>query len=651
MNGAALLKRPVFLVILTALLFLIALKLDFLGGNIPQSVILSPFFRFFNFLGNGAFLLGVSLLLYIYGAYKGGTDAKKAAANGALSVLIGGIVVQILKMVFERPRPSFAGSGVLTQLDSPALFDVAGRFNSFPSGHTVAAFAFAYAMGKACPRLRPFLYTAAGLIGLARIYLGSHYPTDVAAGAVVGLLAGWFAVEAINARGQRLLALFLFLTVFISFFKSGGVLLFDVDEAVFSEASREMIETGDFITPTYNYEPRFDKPILIYWLMAASFKLFGTNEFAARFTSGLFGVLLAAMTFFFIRRVKGSILPALLTGAALLLNIEYFVYTHSAVTDITTAFFIAAAIYSFYLSISEENPKWMAAFWAASAFATLTKGAIGIVFPVVIAFLYLLAAKETSRWKTVLGPAHIVLFLVISMPWYAAEFYVNGWDFFNAFIVKHHLKRFSGVISSHGGPFYYYILVLIAAYFPWVAFLPAGLWRGIKDMRGRSGGLVLLAAIWFIFVFVFFSAASTKLPNYIFPLIPAASILSGLSMHEFAGQKEPGTGSGINILIILSVVFASAFILLPSIGLKADVALPPLFFYIIGAAFLLMGLLALAAYVKPLISIAGISAVMVALLVFLRLQAVPPVNIYLQKDLYVYATYAKRLASRTVFAA
>ena len=193
------------------------------------------------------------------------------------------------------------------------------------------------------------------------------------------------------------------ITLFISFFKTGGFLLFDVDEAVFSEAAREMVETGDLITPTYNYEPRYDKPILIYWLMSSAFKLFGTGEFAARFTSGLFGTLSVLATFFFIRKVKG-LAAAMLCGLALLLNLEYFVYTHSAVTDMTLGFFIASSIYAFYLGFHEDNPKWYWGFWCASALAVLTKGAIGILFPVAIAVIFLVASGSRSGIKALFRP-------------------------------------------------------------------------------------------------------------------------------------------------------------------------------------------------------------------------------------------------------
>src|SRR4030043_2456963 len=91
------------------------------------------------------------------------------------------------------------------------------------------------------------------------------------------------------------------ITIFVSFFRLGSVTLFDVDEAVFAEATREMVESGRWITPTYNGENRYDKPILFYWLMAFLFKIFGVNEFAARLPSAVSGVLLCLAVYLFVR--------------------------------------------------------------------------------------------------------------------------------------------------------------------------------------------------------------------------------------------------------------------------------------------------------------------------------------------------------------
>ncbi len=635
------LQRYIAVTVTAAVLILLSLQADRLAaGGIPHIYGLESAARFFSFIGDGIFLIALSTAIYIIGAVSGRNRLFDSGRISLYAVVISGILVNILKAAFERPRIAHAADPVLHLLEHPSVFDLSGRFNSLPSGHTTISFAVALVLAKRYPGGRHIFYLAAVLVGASRVWLGSHYPSDVMAGALLGVAVGHLLTTRMRIKEKWLFALLALLVVFISFFKTGSFLLFDVDEAVFSEASREMVETGDYITPTYNYEPRYDKPILIYWLMSAAYKTFGVTEFSARFTSSAMGTLLVLMTFAFVRRLKGA-LPAFFVAAALLLNIEYFVYTHSAVTDMTLAFFITASVYSFYLAVAGNDPRWYRGFWAASAFAVLTKGAVGLIFPVAIAFLFLLATRDLKRIKELFRPLDIILFLVISVPWFAAEGYANGWEFFNAFIIKHHIQRYSGVISSHGGPWYYYLIVLLVGFFPWVAFLPGAVYRGIKWREKPQNSLMVLASVWFLFVLVFFSIAGTKLPNYIFPLFPPSAILAGLAAAGIAERNPLAARRGLYLMVLISLLTGSALIAIPFMEVSMEIAYSSAFFFTLGAFFLMVGALGAAAFFLPLPSLGSIAAVMVALLVFLRVAALPPANLYLQKTLYQYSTYAR----------
>jgi 4-amino-4-deoxy-L-arabinose transferase-like glycosyltransferase len=172
----------------------------------------------------------------------------------------------------------------------------------------------------------------------------------------------------------RLFIPLIILTVFISFFNLGSFTLFDVDEAVFSTATREMIESGDWITPTYNGENRYDKPILFYWLVAASYKMFGINEFGARFPSALAATGLIIAIFFFIRYVRDDTY-AFYTAIASALSIYFLAYSHAAVTDMSLTLFISLSLFSFYLWIYGEttsgtkNNMYLYGFYLFSALA------------------------------------------------------------------------------------------------------------------------------------------------------------------------------------------------------------------------------------------------------------------------------------------
>jgi len=647
------LKGPIVAGSLAMVLLFAGSLFDPLAGAVPAGTALHRAAGLLSFIGNGGFLIPLTLILLITGWFLKKEDIRLAGRDSLYAVLLSGAAVQVLKAVFERPRPAHVAGHVLYSLAHPSFFDLTGKFNSFPSGHTATAFAVASVLGARFRRLRAPLYVLASLIALSRIALGSHYPSDIAGGMILGLTTGWLLQGRGTGGGGRkkwLMAGLVFLVISISFFKTGGYLLFDVDEAVFSEASREMVVTGDVITPTYNFEPRYDKPILFYWAMAGAFKVMGATEFAARFTSAGLGVLLVLVTFLFARRFCGQ-REALWSALVLLLNLEFFVYSHSAVTDMTLCFFIASALYAAFGAVKTGDRRLYLAFWVSSALAMLTKGAIGLLFPLSITLVYLFVQKDMRAVRRLLNPLYILAFLAVAMPWFLLEYHAQGYEWFDAFIIKHHIHRFTGVISSHGGPPYFYVLVLLAGFFPWVALLPEALIRGVRNIRQRfeKHDVFLFSTIWFFFVFIFFSISRTKLPNYIFPAIPACSVMVGAILAE---RMRGGRGKmgGPLFMALLSLVLSVAAFITPRLGVKMDIPLPASLFTGLGVIFLLAALFSVLLIYNPRRYAPLLAAAVAALLVFLRLEAIPPVNAFMQQDLHEYAVYAKRAGERAVLA-
>ncbi|MBI3755119.1 MAG: glycosyltransferase family 39 protein [Deltaproteobacteria bacterium] len=638
-------KKTVVFIFLSIAVLLVSLRMDYFSDRL-QGESLAVLAQFLSIVGDGITLTGVCVFLLVFGIVFKKGHIRNSGAYGISVIIAASFFVHLFKITFERPRPDFGNTDILFFLKNPFIFDFSGKFNSFPSGHTTVSFALAYALSRSYPRLSPLFYAIAAMVGFSRIYLGSHYPSDVAGAALLGLGVSMFLFSETRKKHWQTW-LFISLAIFISFFKLGSLLLFDVDEAVFSEATREMVGTGDYITPTYNYEPRYDKPILFYWLMSLAFKLFGITEFSARFTSAMFGTALATATFFFVKKLYGQ-RPAILAGLCLLLNLEFFVYSHSAVTDMTLAFFITAALYSFYLGYqmssesgvlsSELNNKWYLLFWVFAGLAALTKGVIGILFPAAIIFIYLAASRELSKVKLLLAPRFLLIFSAIAFHWYIAQFYINGWEFFNAFIIKHHFQRYTEVISSHSGPIYFYVPVILAGFFPWAAFLPNAIYRGFKGK-----GIYLFGAIWFLAIFIFFSISRTKLPNYIMPLFPAMAIITGLAINDFLenGLKKIWLYISCIFLMVVSLALAIAS-LFALTQAKLEIAFPPVFFWGTGISFLAIALFGFAMINEKhrLVSIGGMAAATIALLIFVRTYGGPPVNLYLQKTLYQYSVYA-----------
>jgi len=419
----------------------------------------------------------------------------------------------------------------------------------------------------------------------------------------------------------------------VSFFRLGSVTLFDVDEAVFAEATKEMIENNNWLTPTYNGVNRYDKPILIYWLMAASYQSFGINEFGARFPSAVASCILALSIFLFSKYSRDE-KYALCAAISFALSVYFLVYSHSSVTDMTLTLFISLSLFSFYVSREhEEKPLYIYGFYLFSALAFLTKGLIGIAFPFGIAITYLFLTERWQGIKKVFNLKGMVLFLVVAAPWYISQFAVNGQEFVDQFFIKHHFKRYLDVISGHKGPFYYYIPVLIAGLFPWSMFLPAGLRNAIKT----KDRFFLFALVWFVFIFVFFSFSTTKLPNYLLPAVPAASLLiaSGMTEHSKRWWQYSNTASAV-ISFIIGIVLLISRSYLFTYGIS-DLN----WIFVLASITMAMGILFLYSTYAGKSFYFVMSALMLAFLFMLSIKTIPIAGDYLQGSLNRYSLYAK----------
>jgi len=448
----------------------------------------------------------------------------------------------------------------------------------------------------------------------------------------------------------RYLLLVIFISAFLSFFRLGSVTLFDVDEAVFAEATKEMVQTCDWITPTYNGENRYDKPILFYWLMAASYKVFGINEFAARLVSAVSGVLLSLSVFLFLRQFHDE-RKACYASLSLCLSILFLVYSHAAVADMVLTLFITLSLFSFYLSVKKDR-RYIYGFYFFSALAFLTKGLIGVIFPLGIGLIYLLITEGLRGVRKLFVPGAIMLFLIVSLPWYITEIVINGREFIQNFFIKHHLMRYTGVISGHKGPVFYYFPVLIVGLFPWIGFLPDGI-RNIFRKRGalkkyrKEGKVVddlgLFACIWLGLIFVFFSFSTTKLPNYILPAIPAASILisSGMASRGSSVGGRGFSGEGANIIIaVLAVVMGIAF--LASGGYFAATGISDTgWVKTFGLLMFAMACVSLFALFTKRELHGFMATCMIIFLLLVSVKAVPAASRYLQGALYRYSLYAR----------
>ena len=316
----------------------------------------------------------------------------------------------------------------------------------------------------------------------------------------------------------------------LSFFAGiGRAPLFNKDEGAFCEATREMLVSGNYLMTYLNGEPRYDKPILIYWLQALSVKLFGLSEFAFRLPSSITASLWALALYLFARRRFGAE-TAFWAAFFLMTSAQVTVIGKAAIADALLNLCIAVTMFSLWLYYERNDTTHLYAAAIAMALGMLTKGPVAVLIPCAVTFLFCLIRGEWRRWfRSLAAPGPILLFLAIALPWYAAVLWVQGWDFVEGFLLRHNVQRFGGPFEGHGGSLIYYVPVILVGVMPFTAVLLRSLSRFRADSRDPFRQYLLL---WFLFVWVFFSLSGTKLPHYVIYGYTPLFLLMALHLGE-----------------------------------------------------------------------------------------------------------------------
>jgi 4-amino-4-deoxy-L-arabinose transferase-like glycosyltransferase len=356
----------------------------------------------------------------------------------------------------------------------------------------------------------------------------------------------------------------------VAFFQFlGRIPLLEPDEGRYAEIPREMLERGDFITPFLNYVKYFEKPPLHYWLTALSFKVFGENEFAARFPGALMGLLSVLLACHAGRKLFGrraGLLAAIILGT----STGFLVQARINLTDMTLTCTLSAALLFFILAAREGEARRGLYFhlaYAAAALAVLAKGLIGIVFPGAIIFLYQLLTRRWQLLREMRLLTGIPLFLLVAAPWFIAVSLQNP-EFARFFFIHEHFERFT--TKTHGryqGP-WFFIPVLAGTMLPWSFFIPAAV-RGVWRERQTTGGDArLFLLIWATFIFLFFSKSNSQLVPYILPLFPPLALLMGHAFDRlFDREFRPLRGQSYSLTAVL-LILGIGLIIYPHVARK-----------------------------------------------------------------------------------
>lgn len=331
-------------------------------------------------------------------------------------------------------------------------------------------------------------------------------------------------------RSKTFLWTLLVLFLVVWFYALGARTLVPSDEGRYAEMAREMVTTGDWITPRLDGLKYFEKPPLQTWMNALTFELFGYGEWQARLWSGLCGLLGIALVGYTGRRVFN---PWVGTTAALVLASSFWWagLSHINVLDMGLSGMMTLTLCGMLLAQHDdtsdtERRNWMLVSYAGMALAFLSKGPIGIVLPGAVLVIYTLGTREWSLWKRLHLIKGLILFTLIAAPWFVLVWVKNP-EHAHFFFIHENFERFTSKVHHRDGPLWYFIPFLLVGIVPWLGVLVQSL---IASPRREDGKFQIfrpkmMALIWAAFIFFFFSISSSKLPHYILPIFPALALL------------------------------------------------------------------------------------------------------------------------------
>ena len=350
----------------------------------------------------------------------------------------------------------------------------------------------------------------------------------------------------LNMPSIRLKEICLLILIFglLFFTLLGNRPLFVPDEGRYAEIAREMVESGDYLIPHLNGILYFEKPPLFYWLSSLSFKLFGIHVAAIRAINALLGALGCLLTYVIASKLydqKIGFFSALILASSLL----YFTMAHMVTLDMAVTFFITGALYAYLIGFKETHPLKRRGYFyltaIAMALAVLTKGLIGILFPISIIVCWLFFNKHLSKpfsdrafQQSTYLPSSIILFLLLTLPWHLIVQHTHP-EFLHFYIVEHHFLRYTDLSIGHNEPIWFFIPYLLLGFLPWTFFLLQTIRMQYQTWRKKepSFSINLYFIIWVLFIFIFFSFSKSKLIPYILPLFPALSILTAQYVVRF----------------------------------------------------------------------------------------------------------------------
>ena len=331
----------------------------------------------------------------------------------------------------------------------------------------------------------------------------------------------------------------------------------DWDEATYAQVAREMVATGDWLTPRWGGDSFFDKPPLTLWAMAAGYSVVGVGEGATRFGSALAGIATVLLTYALVRRALGRRV-ALLAGLILLGTPHFLKFGKMGMTDVPLTFFVTLSLYAYWRARVDE--RWLLAAGAAFGLAFMTKHAAAVYAPAA-GLLHALAFRELGilRSRYLIGGAAVAL--AVLLPWHLLMLVEWRGEFWDSYVGYHMLSRGLGTPSGHEGGTFYYLGVLVEEQRPWFllsfAAVPYCAWFSIRHRRADVG----LFACWAVGLLVVVTLIRSRLEWYLMPVYPALAACGAFALVQLVPARHFAKITAAALVVVVVQVFASPRVL------------------------------------------------------------------------------------------
>ena len=340
--------------------------------------------------------------------------------------------------------------------------------------------------------------------------------------------------------------------------------IWDANEAFYAQTPREMIEAGDYVTPSFNFQLRMNKPVLSYWNVAASYHVFGVSEWSERLPIAVGGLVIIA-TAYALGHLLGGTTAGLLSAIVLAASPRLLLLARRIIIDIHITMWMGLIL--LFFALSETRPArrrlYLALMYVAAGCGVLTKGPVAVFIPAVVFFIYLASQKRLGDLRHMMLPAGALISLAIAAPWYYLLYREYGWEYIGAFIFGENLARYAEAVGEQSRGPLFYLPVMLADLFPWSVLIPAALWWAVRaKFQDRVARLLV---IWISTVVVFFSLSGTKEDLYILPIVVAEAALIGAMLSaaiEGASDARPATwatAATASLLVVAGAALLWAF--------------------------------------------------------------------------------------------